>query len=219
MDQSFKQQLLLSIIDKILFGLIILIISVVFNFYVEKKISEIDRREQRRYEKAEALRRKADEDVARLRRQQDEEDARRNQIRHSVSRINSDLVVEQRKGLTKWMGIYFMEVDRLAPQGQISREDVEKLKEITANIKKSIYQIDALSTDFSTNQRVRAFFDALIDCNLDLSSKKRFKKQKVLAELAKVRKTYTLLLAEIRRISIKLAQIDYDLAKPVVDSH
>lgn len=219
MDQSFKHQLLLSIIDKVLFGLIIMVIGAVLNFYVEKKIKEIEDREQVRYQQAERLRQKADEDITRLRRQQDQEAARRNQILHSVSRINSDLVVEQRKGLTNGMGKFFMEINKHAPVGQISRKDLEKLNEITENIEISINQIDALSMDFSTNERVRAFLDALLDCNLYLSDKKRFKKQKVLEKLAEVRKTYTLLLAEIRRISIKLAQIDYDLAKPVVDSH
>jgi hypothetical protein len=188
MDESLKKQLLLSIIDKILFGLIILIISVVFNYYVEKKIQET---------------------------------ARLNQILQSVSRVNSDLVVEQRKGLTKWMGIYFMEVDRHAPTGQILREEeVEKLNEITENIEISINQIDALSTDFLNNERVRAFLDTLLDCNIYLRTEKKLTKHKILAKLDEVKKAYTELLEEIREISIKLARIDYDRAKPdVVDHH
>jgi len=45
---------------------------------------------------------------------------RREQMLRSVSKVNSDLVVEQRKGLTKWMGNFFMEVSSYAPTGQIT---------------------------------------------------------------------------------------------------
>jgi hypothetical protein len=218
MDQSFKQQLLLSIIDKILFGLIILIISVVFNYYVEKKINEIDRREQRRYQEAELLRQKADRDAARLRQQSDQEAARLNQILQSVSRVNSDLVVEQGKGLTKWMGKFFMEVNKHAPTGKIPKEEIEKLNEITDNIFLSIFQIAALSPDFSTDERVRSFRNALFGCIIYLRTTKKLTKHKILAKLDEVKKAYTELLEEIRRISIRLARIDYDRARPDVIS-
>lgn len=218
MAESFKKQLLLSIIDKILFGLIILIISVVFNYYVEKKINEIDRREQRRYQEAELLRQKAGQAAARLRQKSDLEAARLNQILQSVSKVNSDLVIEQRKGLTKYMGMFFMEVSSHAPAGQVTRKDLEKLNEITENIQISIYQIDALSTDFSANRRVRSFLDTLFGCNIYLGTEKKLKKHKILAKLAEVRSAYTLLLEEIRQISIELAQIDYERVKPVVAS-
>ncbi|MGD8270952.1 MAG: hypothetical protein PVH74_13630 [Desulfobacterales bacterium] len=220
MDQSFKQQLLLSIIDKILFGLIILIISVVFNYYVEKKINEIDRREQRRYQEAELLRQKADRDAASARQKDDQEAARLNQILQSVSRVNSDLVVEQRKGLTEYMGMYFMEVDSHAPAGQMTQEGLKELNKIRKNIKISIYQIDALSPDFSTNERVRSFLKTLNGCNIYLETEKKLTKYKILAKLDEVKKAYTELLEEIRQISIKLARIDYDRAKPdVVDRY
>ena len=202
MDESIKKQLLLSIIDKILFGIIILIISVVFNFYVEKKINEIDLREQNRYKEAERLRQNRDREADRLK-----------QILESVSKVNSDLVVEQRKGLTKWMGSFFMEVSSYAPAGQIAVEDLEKLNEITENIKISIYQIDGLSPDFSKKQDVRSFLNTLFGCNIYLGTEKRLKKYQILGKLDEVRNAYTRLLEEIRQVSIELARIDYERVK------
>ena len=202
MDESFKRQLLLSIIDKILFGVIILIISVIFNFYVEKKINEIDLREQSRYKEAERLRQNRDREVERLK-----------QILQSVSKVNSDLVVEQRKGLTKWMGIFFMEVSSHAPTGQITSKDLEKLNEVTKNIQISIYQIDGLSPEFSARPSVRAFLDTLFGCNIFLGTEKKLKKYQILDKLDEVRGAYTQLLEEIRKVSIELARIDYKRVK------
>ena len=191
MDEGTKKQLLLSVIDKILFGVIILIISVVLNFFVEKKINEIELREQDRYKEGERLK----------------------QILESVSKVNSDLVVEQRKGLTKWMGSFFMEVSSCAPIGQITQEDLEKLNEITENIKISIYQIEGLSPNFSEQQNVKLFLDTLLGCNIYLGTEKKLKKHQILNKLDEVRNAYSDLLEEIRKVSIELARIDYKSVK------
>ena len=138
---------------------------------------------------------------------------RREQMLRSVSKVNSDLVVEQRKGLTKWMGNFFMEVSSYAPTGQITGKDLEKLNVITENIEISIYQIDGLSQDFSKRPGVRSFIKTLIDCNIYLGVQKKIKKHQILAKLDEVRSAYTELLKEIGQVSIELARIDYKRVK------
>ena len=214
MDERFKKQLLLSIIDKILFGIIILIISYVLNFYVETKINEIDRREQDRYKAAEQVKQNRYKEAERDRRNRDLEAQRLRQILQSVSKINSDLVVEQRKGLTKSMGNFFMEVSSHAPTGKITAKDFEDLNKITKNIKISIYQIDGLSPKFSERPKVDSFLKTLLDCNIYLGTHKRLTKKKIEAKLKEVRGAYTHLLEELRQVSIDLAQIDYEGVKP-----
>ena len=105
MDDDFKKELWLLVIDKILFGSIIAIIGISFSLYIEYKYREAEQRVQ---------------------------------MLQSVSKVNSDLVVEQRKGLTEWMGKFFKEVSSYAPSGQINEKDLEKLNEITENIEISI---------------------------------------------------------------------------------
>jgi hypothetical protein len=137
----------------------------------------------------------------------------RDQLLQSVSKVNSDLVVEQRKGLTKWMGRFFKEVSSYAPSGQITANDLEKLGEITENIEISIYQIDALSPEFSERQNVRSFLATLMDCNIYLGIEKRLNKAQIMKKLEGVRAAYKKLLEEIGQTSIQLAQIDYARVK------
>ena len=180
MNDDFRKQLWLLVIDKILFGSIIAIFGISFSLYIEYKYREAEQRVQ---------------------------------MLQSVSRVNSDLVVEQRKGLTKWMGRFFKEVSSYAPSGQIDKEDLDKLGEITENIEISIYQIDALSPEFSKRQIVRLFLDTLIGCNIYLGVEKKLTKFQVMKKLEGVRGAYKNLLEEIGQISIELAQIDYDRVK------
>lgn len=138
---------------------------------------------------------------------------RREQMLQSVSKVNSDLIVEQRKGLTKWVGKFFKEVSSYAPSGQITENDLEKLDELTENIEISIYQIEALSPKFSEKQNVTNFLKKLIDCNIYLGVEKKLRKHQILKKLGEVRSAYIKLLEEIGEVSIELARIDYQRVK------
>ncbi|MEJ2102092.1 MAG: hypothetical protein P8X68_19290 [Desulfobacterales bacterium] len=137
----------------------------------------------------------------------------RDQMLQSVSKVNSDLVVEQRKGLTEWMGKLFKEVSSYAPSGQITEKDLEKLNEITENIEISIYQIDALAPEFSKRELVKSFLHTLIGCNIYLGVEKKLTKPQIMKKLEGVRGAYKKLLEEIGKVSIELAQIDYERVK------
>ena len=180
MDDDFKKELWLLVIDKILFGSIIAIIGISFSLYIEYKYREAEQRDQ---------------------------------MLQSVSKVNSDLVVEQRKGLTEWMGKFFKEVSSYAPSGQINEKDLEKLNEITENIEISIYQIDALSPEFSERKIVKSFLRTLIGCNIYLGVEKKLTKPQIMKKLEGVRDAYKKLLEEIGQVSIELAQIDYERVK------
>lgn len=187
MDKDFKKQISLMILDKILFGSIILGISLIFNFYVEKKINEIDLREQNRYKEAERLK----------------------QILQSVSKVNSDLVIEQRSGLTKSMGIFFREVSDYASHADSSKMDLDKINTLKDEIEISIYQIEALEPDFSKKPKVKKFLKSLRDCYRYLAKDPSLNTIDIENKLEEVRKFYKNLLVELGRVSIILAIEDY----------
>ena len=88
MDEDFKKRLFLMIIDKILIGSIIVLITIYFSTQIESRFRE-----------TEHLR----------------------QMLQSISNVNSDLIVQQRSGLTKSMGEFFKEVSSYANMPTVRR--------------------------------------------------------------------------------------------------
>jgi hypothetical protein len=134
---------------------------------------------------------------------------RREQMLRSVSKVNSDLVIEQRSGLTKSMGIFFREVSNYASHADRSKMDLDKINSLKDEIEISIYQIEALEPDFSEKPKVREFFKSLRDCYRYLAMGSGLNTEDIEKELDDVRGFYKDLLIELGQVSIKLANEDY----------
>jgi hypothetical protein len=137
------------------------------------------------------------------------EDERREQMLRSVSKVNSDLVIQQRSGLTKSMGIFFREVSNYASHADRSKMDLDKINTLKDEIEISIYQIEALEPDFSKKPKVKEFFKSLRDCYRYLAMGSGLNTTGIEKSLDEVREFYKNLLVELGRVSIKLAKEDY----------
>ena len=182
MDEDFKKRLFLMIIDKILFGSIIVVITIYFSTQIESRFRE-----------TEHLR----------------------QMLQSISNVNSDLIVQQRSGLTKSMGEFFKEVSSYAQHANRSKMKFNYLSELKDSIEISIYQIDALSPEFSDRDGVETFMDKLIACNIFLRTEdeNELHTLSIEAKLSDVRNAYKNLLDEMREVSTQLAFTDYQKVK------
>lgn len=143
------------------------------------------------------------------------ETERLRQILQSVSNVNSDLIVQQRSGLTKSMGAFFTEVNSYTEHANRSKMKFQYLNELKDNIEISFYQVDALLPDFSDRPNVRTFIDKLIDCIRFLRTEKKENLHTLSIEekLSDVRIAYKDLLNEMRKISTQLAYADYQKVK------
>ena len=139
------------------------------------------------------------------------------QMLQSVSSVNSDLIVQQRSGLTKSMGEFFKEVSSYAKHADRSKMDFKYLNKLKDTIEISIYQIDGLMPDFSDRKDVKTFIDKLTAYKNFLRAG-RIENLHTLSiedKLKELRTAYKALLNEMRKISTQLALDDYQEIKKI----
>ena len=137
------------------------------------------------------------------------------QMLQSVSNVNSDLIVQQRSGLTKSMGEFFTEVNSYTEHANRSKMKFPYLNELKDSIEISFYQVDALLPDFSDRLIVKTFIDKLAGCIrfLRTEGENNLHTLSIEEKLSDVRIAYKDLLNEMRKISTQLALADYQEVK------
>jgi hypothetical protein len=138
------------------------------------------------------------------------ESERLKRVLQSASTLNSNLVVLLRKDITEAMENYINDVKSFEFIRKISQEDLDKLTKITEDIVNSINQVDMLYKGFSDNEAVESFRNQLIDLSLKFRINQKPNFAGIETELKKVKDAYIKSLIEIGKVSIKLAEKDYE---------
>lgn len=128
-----------------------------------------------------------------------------------VSKIHTDILIEQRKKLSCSMGHYFLLIEEIKPNGKAdSDKHSDKLSKLLQEIRAIIYNMGAVDEGIEKNAAI--LIESISNMNLLLMGQKSSGK-KISDKANKVREEYSNVLENIRQVSRDVYKSEFNAAQ------